>query len=103
MLGTPAMRAAWLPVLVLAGCPTADDPSLTHPCDPAVESCPVSPSCDRLQPVGPFELCTQIGDASYTVVIKYVGPGQLALDRSDVRLDGRSFDASSAFDSDTQT
>ena len=100
------MRTALaLTVLVLGGCPTSSEPGLTHPCNPAVDdTCPVSTSCDNLQPVGAdFLLCTQTGEASYTVVVKYTGTAKLAPDKSDIRLDSKAVDAGGAFDAATQT
>ncbi len=97
------MRAAPFLVVVLAACPASNGPDLTNPCDPAVESCPVSTSCDTFKPVGDFQLCTETSDASYTVVVKYSGAGQLALDKSDIRLGSAPYDASSSFDKSSQT
>jgi len=94
---------ALLAVFVLAGCPTSDTPDLVEPCDPSVETCPVSTSCDTFHPVGDFQLCTQTGEGSYTVVVKYTGAGQLALDQSEVRLDSKPFDAAPEFDRASQT
>ena len=97
------MRCAPLLVLVLAACPTSNGPDLTNPCDPEVESCPVPTTCDTFRPVGDFQLCTETSEASYTVVVKYTGAGQLALDKSDIRLDSRPFDVGSSFDKSSQT
>ncbi len=94
---------ALVAVIVLAGCPASDTPDLTDSCDPEVESCPVSMSCDAFRPVGDFQLCTRTGEASYTVVVKYTGAGTLALDGSQVRIDSKPVDAASAFDGATQT
>ena len=94
---------AVLTVVLVAGCPASSDPHLTTPCDPAVDACPVSTSCDTFQPVGDLELCSQTGDAGYTVIVRYTGAGKLALAQSDVRLGSAPFDATSAFDSGSQT
>ena len=94
---------ALIAVFVLAGCPASDSPQLMEPCDPSVESCPVSTTCDTFHAVGDFQLCAMTGEASYTVVVKYSGAGALALDQSEIRLDSRPFDATSDFDPDTQT
>lgn len=96
--------AAALSVLVLAGCPSSSDPHVTEPCTPGDEACPVSQTCDELTPVGDsFQLCTRTDAASYTVVVKYTGAGQVALDQSDIRLDSTPLDATSSFDAATQT
>lgn len=97
------MRSASLLVLVLAACPTSNGPDLTNPCDPAVESCPVPTTCNTFHPIGDFMLCTETGESAYTVVVKYTGSGQLALDKSDIRLDSQPFDVGSAFDKSSQT
>lgn len=97
--------AAALSVLVLAGCPTSSDPHTTEPCTPGDEACPVTPkTCDQLTPVGDsFQMCTLTADASYTVVVKYTGAGQVALGQSDIRLDSKTIDASGSFDAGSQT
>ena len=95
-------RTVLLSLFALAGCPTSDDPNHTVPCDPAVETCPVSTTCDRFQPVGDFELCTLTGDAWYTVAVRYTGAGKLALATSEVRLDSTPIDAASSFDASQQ-
>lgn len=97
---------ALIAVFVLAGCPASETPDLTDPsgsCDPAVESCPVSTTCDSFRPVGEFQLCTRTGPASYTVVVKYTGAGTLVLDHSQVRLDSKPIETTSVFDGATQT
>ena len=94
------MRRAWL-ILLLAGCPSSDDPSLTPPQGSGSSSSPGQ--CTAFAPVGDFDLCTQTGPASYTVVVRYHGSGTLALDKSDIRLDSRPFDATSSYDASTQT
>jgi glycosidase len=100
MLGTPTMR--WWVLLVLTGCPASDDPSLTHPCDPTTETCPVK-DCDAFQPVGEWQLCARSDTSSYTVVAKFAGADHLALDASEIRLDSAPYDASSSFDAASQT
>jgi len=100
------MRSRLLVVLVLAGCPTSGDPHVTGPCDPATETCPAPPpgSCDTLVPVNAdFQMCTQTDAASYTVVVKYTGAGKVALDKSEIRIDSKPFDATSSFDATSQT
>jgi glycosidase len=93
------MRRAWL-ILLLAGCPSSDDPSLTPPQGSGSSS---PDGCSAFAPVGDFDLCTQTGSASYTVVVRYHGSGTLALDKSDIRLDSRPFDATSSYDAATKT
>lgn len=94
------MRRAWL-ILLLAGCPSSDDPSLTPPQGSGSSSSP--DSCTAFAPVGDFDLCSLTGPASYTVVVRYHGSGTLAVDKSDIRLDSRAFDATSSYDTSTQT
>src|SRR5262245_2919008 len=98
-------RSRLVLAVLLAGCPTSGNPHVDEPCDPATESCPApDPSkCDSFTPVGDFQLCALTGDASYTVVVKYTGAGKLALDKSDIRLDSKPFDAGASFDAATQT
>jgi len=95
----PSCRAVWL-LLLLAGCPSSDDPSLTMPGSNGSGS---AEGCGAFAPVGQFDLCTQTGSASYTVVVKYTGSGTLALDKSEIRLDEKPFDATASFDGATQT
>jgi len=95
----PSCRAAWI-LLLLAGCPSSDDPSLTMPGSNGSDG---SDGCTAFAPVGQFDLCTQTGSASYTVVVKYTGSGTLALDKSDIRLDSKPFDATASFDAASQT
>lgn len=93
-------------VSLLAACPTSDDPSLTGSCDPAVDAdCPddLPSSCDSFATVGELSLCAKSDDTSYTVVVKYNGADALALDKSDIRLQSKPFDAAASFDAKTQT
>lgn len=95
-----------LSVSLLAACPTSDDPSLTGSCDPAVDAdCPDTEpsSCDSFATVGELSLCAKSDDTSYTVVVKYNGADALALDKSDIRLQSKPFDATASFDATTQT
>jgi glycosidase len=91
-------------IALLAGCPSAQDPGLGGdddggPCQG--DDCPAS--CDAPRAVGDLEYCFETTADSYTVIVKYVGPGQLALAESELRRDGAAFDGASAFDPATQT
>jgi glycosidase len=98
-------RHAILPlVFVLGGCPFSRDLDLGGDgalCDDGTDECPRS--CNAPRAVGDFELCVDTTETSYTVIARYAGPGQLALDASEVTLNGKPFDASPVFDRDTKT
>jgi len=92
----------WWVLLVLAGCPATDDTTLTHPCDPTTETCPVK-DCDAFQPVGEWQLCARSDATSYTVIAKFTGADHLALDASEIRLGSAPVDTSSSYDAPSQT
>jgi len=99
-------RAALLLVFVLAACPASDDPSLGG--DDAPPTCADSPegcleACDSPRKVGELEFCSETTESSYTVTVRYTGAGQLALDTSEVMLNGQPFAAADVFDSATKT
>src|SRR5262245_53886502 len=91
----PIMRPAAVLVFVLAACPASQVPSLggddDAPCPAGSPECPAS--CAAPRTVGDFELCTEAGADSYTVIVRYDGPGQLAVDAGAVTLNGEPFDA----------
>ncbi|MBA3542170.1 MAG: hypothetical protein H0T79_21325 [Deltaproteobacteria bacterium] len=88
-------------LVVLGGCPTSSMPDLTPPCEPGSEACPAA--CDTPQTVGEFELCSDATEDAYTLVVRYIGDGHLALGTSEITLNGAPFDATTAFDPATAT
>ncbi|MBX3156371.1 MAG: hypothetical protein KF773_10260 [Deltaproteobacteria bacterium] len=99
------MRAlAVLPVLLLAGCPSSHDPDLQGDDDGggcgSGQACP----CATPRTVGDFEMCADTETDGYKVTVRYTGAGALALDQSQVLLNGAPLaDAASSFDAKTQT
>jgi len=98
-------RAILVLVLALAGCPATDDLDHGHAPDAAGAcqgaSCPAA--CDTPRSVGDLAYCTETTDTGYSVFVHYTGAGHLALDQSQVLLDGEPVDAAAAYDSATQT
>ncbi|MBK9035209.1 MAG: hypothetical protein IPL61_28805 [Myxococcales bacterium] len=95
------MRALAGLAVFLAACPASNEPVLEEPCLPGAAECPRA--CDRFRTVGEFELCFATGDAAYTVVARYAGAGELALDTTELRVAGAPADAASAYDAATRT
>jgi glycosidase len=93
-------RAAVLGALVLAGCPSSDDPGLTEPCKDG-EACPQA--CSRPVVVGDLSMCSETGADSYTVTVAYQGGGELALEESEVTVNGEPVDLAEAYDAATKT
>ena len=70
-------------------------------CEEGSDEC--AAACTAPRTVGQFELCVDTTDASYTVTARYLGQGQLALEASEITLNGKPFDATEKFDKDTKT
>jgi glycosidase len=95
--------AAVLPVLLLAGCPSSQDPGVGD--DDGPGGCETGQACPCAAPrtVGDFELCAETREDGYKVTLRYAGAGALVLDESAVLLNGAPFDAAPAFDAQAQT
>jgi len=94
------LRAVALATL-LAGCPASGDVDLTNPCAAGAEECPLA--CPRPVSVGDLSLCAETGPDWYAVRVAYLGAGELALDQSEVTLDGEPFDAAALYDRENST
>lgn len=100
-----------LSLVGLAGCPASQDLDLCGPetacggsCNAATGQCEEpTDSCTPDRTVGEFEICAKTTDTSYVVVAHYQGSSRLDVAASDIRLNGKAFDASAAFDAATQT
>ncbi len=94
--------ACALLVSLLAGCPASQDLDLGDDDTTCTDGdCPHA--CDNPRTIGEFELCTETTADSYDVTIHYLGTGSLALDDSEITLNGAPFDAASSFDPSTQS
>lgn len=93
-------RAAVLGALVLAGCPSSDDPDLTEPCTDG-EECPQA--CSQPVVVGELSMCSETAADAYTVTVAYLGDGELALEESEVTVNGEPVDVAAAYDAATKT
>ncbi|MDX2088815.1 MAG: alpha-amylase family glycosyl hydrolase [Kofleriaceae bacterium] len=93
-------RAAVLGALVLAGCPSSDDPDLTEPCTEG-EECPQA--CASPVLVGELSMCSATEVDAYKVTVAYVGDGELSLEASEVTVNGEPVELATAYDPATKT
>jgi glycosidase len=96
-------RSVLLLAFLLGGCPSSPPTDLTPPCEETGDCPDPVETCTPDKAVGEFLICTRTTADAYLVVAQYGGAGAIDLDASDVRLNGETVDAASAYDAATRT